>query len=93
MATGATWGKRNIEWVEGEAVSVRVTNTKTGKAAEVKPTKKLTELLTSFQPRPKVAAAGSGGQEKEDDHDVLEKIAREIARLPEAEILTVRVRE
>jgi hypothetical protein len=51
-------------------------------------------MLTSFQPRPRTPADRTDGQDaKEDGHEFLEKIAREIARLPEAEILTVRVQE
>jgi formylmethanofuran dehydrogenase subunit E len=87
IATGATWGKRNIEWTDGDDVSVRVTNTKTGKIAVLKPTKKLLELLASFKPKPKVAA------DDDDNHAVLEGIARKIARLPGSELLTIQIRE
>jgi formylmethanofuran dehydrogenase subunit E len=94
VATGATWGKRNIAWERSDAVLVRVTNTKTGSVAEVKPTQGLLELLTSFRSRPKIAPAGDAKHELEDDahHKALEAIARKIARLPASDILTVKVR-
>ena len=94
VATGATWGKRNIGWTEGGAISVRVTNTKTGRVAEVKPTQKLLQLLTSFRSRPKIESAGDAKHKRENDadHKALEEIARKIARLPASEILTVDVR-
>ena len=94
VATGATWGKRNIAWGKGDAILVRVTNTRTGSVAEVMPTQRLLELLTSFRSRPKIAPTGDAKQELEDDadHKALEAIARKIARLPASEILTLNVR-
>lgn len=91
VSTGATWGKRNLKWIQAEKICVRVKNTRTGKVAEVRPTPKLMQLVTSFKPRPK--AAGTGTQPDEDDHEradrELEAIARRIAQLPDKEILEV----
>jgi formylmethanofuran dehydrogenase subunit E len=95
VATGATWGKRNIEWTTGDDIWVRVTNTKTGKVSVVKPTQNLLQLLTSFPSRPKTEPAGDTKPKREGDahHKALEETARKITRLPESEILTVEVRE
>jgi hypothetical protein len=87
VATRATWGKRNIDWAEGDTVSVRVTNTRTGRVAEVKPTRKLTELLTSIQSPQKAAAAD------DTEHEPLEGIARQIARWAESEMLVVELQD
>jgi formylmethanofuran dehydrogenase subunit E len=88
VATGATWGKRNIESVKAETIVLRVKNIRNGRTAEVRPTPEMLKLATSFKPTPKVGA--------DDDHKEgarqnaeLEAIARKIARLPANEILTV----
>jgi formylmethanofuran dehydrogenase subunit E len=91
VSTGATWGKRNLNWVKAERIVVRVQNTRTGKVAEVRPTPTLIRLVTSFKPRPQTGAAAEvQGQEDQLSEDRLpETIARQIARLPEKEILEV----
>jgi formylmethanofuran dehydrogenase subunit E len=87
VATGATWGKRNIEWVKAEKIVVRVRHTKNGKTAEVRPTAELLALATSFKPKPKV---GADDHDHDGPHDVeLEALARKIAKKPAGEILTV----
>jgi len=86
VSTGATLGKRNLAWVEADRIVVRVTNTRTGKVAEVRPTVVLMELLTSFRSRPKNVET----TDVQDRHnDVLESLARRIARMPRREILSV----
>lgn len=90
VATGATLGKRNLHWLKAEAIVVRVENTRTGKLAEIRPTAKLARLLRSLTPRPKAAAERARDREAHDHQDrSLEAIARETARLPDEEILTV----
>jgi formylmethanofuran dehydrogenase subunit E len=101
VATGATLGKRNLGWVPGEQVAVRIENTRTGEKVVVRPTPKLLELLHSFKPHPKNALAGhehkheNGEHEDNHDHDhshqtaKLEAIARRIAGLADAELFTV----
>jgi len=91
VSTGATWGKRNLKWIEANQIVVRVTNVRTGKVAEVRPTPTLIRLVTSFKPRPKtVAAAEVQGQDDQLSEDRQpETIARQVARLPEKEILDV----
>ena len=41
VATGATMGKRTINWVQADQIVVRLKNTRTGKAAELRPTPEL----------------------------------------------------
>ncbi len=97
VATGATWGKRNIDWVKKDTADfvVRVKNTRTGKSAEIRPTPALMKLLTSFKPKPLVGRPAGDDDHDDDDHahaggdDPLEAIARKIATLPEKEILTI----
>ena len=95
VSTGATLGKRNLKWVKAEQVIVRIQNTRTGKTAEVRPTPALLKLLASIQSRP-TAVRGKDASERDhqDDHkdhkphsDSLEVIARQIAAMPEKEIL------
>jgi formylmethanofuran dehydrogenase subunit E len=89
VSTGATWGKRNVKWIEAEKIVVRIKNTRTGKLAEVRPTPALIQLVASFQPRSQtVAAAEVQGRDDHQSADPLpETVARQIARLPEKEIL------
>jgi len=92
VATGATWGKRNIRWVPGDQVAVRVENTRTGKTVCVRPTEKLMELLGSLQMRAKAQTSDEDhGQEDDHDHgeNPVEALARQVATLPDGEILTV----
>jgi len=81
VSTGATWGKRNIRWVEDDRIVVRVRNTRSGKAVEVRPTPALMKLLGSIKAGPKAGHR---------DHHALEKIAREIAALPESKLLELK---
>jgi hypothetical protein len=96
VSTGATWGKRNLDWVKKERSDfvVCVKNTRTGKTAEIRPTPALLTMMTSFQPKP---LTGKPAKDLDQDHpggdDPLEAIARRIATLPEKEILTIRIRQ
>jgi formylmethanofuran dehydrogenase subunit E len=87
VATGATWGKRTLQWVQADRVAVRFKNTRTGKTAEVRPTPALMDLMPFFKPQPKVAA-GEGAQRKPGDAHS-EAAARKIASMTENEILTI----
>ena len=94
VATGATLGKRNLHCARTptDEIVVRVRNTQTGGQAEVRPTAKLLELLGSFQPRVKAVSAKHIGNNTLDDRDAdhaVEALAREIAALPDREILVV----
>ncbi len=84
VATGATMGKRTLNWVQANQIVVRIKNTQTGKVAELRPTSALVQLLGSFKPQPK-AGPRHGGDEQ------LEAIARNIAAMPEKEVAVVTV--
>ncbi len=85
MATGATLGKRTLQWVQADWLAMRVKNTQTGKTAVLHPTPALMELLASFRPQPK---AGADRGHKGDDEQ-LEAIARKIAAMAENEVVTI----
>ncbi|MBN2473562.1 MAG: formylmethanofuran dehydrogenase subunit E family protein [Pirellulales bacterium] len=91
VSTGATLGKRNLNWLQAEKVVVRVRNTGSGQVVEVRPTDELIKLLASVKTRPKTATAASAHGRDEDHADLhfLEGIARWIATMPEKRILTV----
>jgi formylmethanofuran dehydrogenase subunit E len=82
VATGATLGKRNLQWTQADRLTMRIKNTRTRKNAAISPTPALLELLTSFKPQPK---AGADHGHKADDEQ-LEAIARKIAAMPDKEI-------
>ncbi len=85
VATGATMGKRTLNWVQAERIVVRVKNTRTDKTAELRPTPALMEMLGAFKSPPKGEAHGPG----QEDHDRLEAIARKIAGMGEKELTGV----
>ena len=90
VGTGATLGKRSLNWVPADKILVRVKNTSTGKTAELRPTTGLLQLLASVKPQPKKA------EPKEDDHkhgadSPVETLARKIAGLSDSEIVVVRL--
>jgi formylmethanofuran dehydrogenase subunit E len=94
VATGATLGKRTLQWVQAERIVVRVRNTRTGKTAELRPTPALVDLLASVGTPSK--AAGQRGPDQEPagaDQKVaeerLEAAARRLASMPEKEIVAV----
>jgi formylmethanofuran dehydrogenase subunit E len=88
VATGATMGKRTLQWVQGDKIVVRVKNTQTGKTAELRPTPALTDLLAPSKSQPKTEAGHGPGQE---DYERLEAVARKIAAMPEKEVASVTV--
>jgi formylmethanofuran dehydrogenase subunit E len=86
ISTGATLGKRNLEWTESKRILVRVKNTRTGKTVTIQPKDEFLALLLP----PKTDAGGdheAGTPKQSDDH--FEVLARKIAVMPEKEILTV----
>jgi len=104
VSTGATLGKRNLTWVKADRIVVRVKNTRTGKVAEVRPTPVLLRLLTSFKPQPRNAEAKEADQHDHHEQDgngtgvgrspdtpSLEAIARQIAAMPQKEVLQVKL--
>jgi formylmethanofuran dehydrogenase subunit E len=85
VTTGATLGKRTLQWVQADRIAVRFKNTHTGKTAELRPTPALLGLLPSFK-APSKTASGGGTDRKADDAR-LESVARKIAAMPESEII------
>ena len=84
VTTGATLGKRTLQWVQADRLTMRIKNTATGKIAVLRPTPALLQLLASFKPHPK---AGAESGHKIDDEQ-LEAIARKIASMPERDVVT-----
>ena len=87
-ATGATTGKRTLNWVQADKLVVRVRNTQNGKTVELRPTPALLGLLVSSKPEAKSVAGHGPGQH---DHEQLEQIARKIAAMPNDEIASVTI--
>jgi formylmethanofuran dehydrogenase subunit E len=92
LGTGATLGKRSINWLPADAIVVRVKNARSGKTAELRPTPQLLELLGSLNGAAKTAAAA------QEDHEhggraqsPVESLARKIAAMSDAELVVVRV--
>jgi formylmethanofuran dehydrogenase subunit E len=86
ISTGATLGKRNLQWVEGKKIVIHVKNTRTGKTATLEPRAEFLRLL------PKTDAkedATSGKPSQPGDDHIFDGLARKIAAMPEKEILTV----
>jgi len=89
ISTGATLGKRNLEWVDGKKIVVRVKNTQTGKTATLQPTEAFLALL----PQPVTDGKGesdSKQREQSRNHHLSDALSRKIAIMPEKEILTIR---
>ena len=85
VGTGATLGKRNLRWVQGDQVVLRIKNTRTGKSAELRPTPALVSLLAWGKPK-----APAGNSPEDNAHrDHVEGLARKIASMTEREILTI----
>ena len=91
VSTGATLGKRSLNWVPAEGILVRVKNTRTEKTVELCPAPQLIELLKSLQPTGKRPAVA------DDDHDHgnhgetrVEALARKVAAMSDAELVVVK---
>src|SRR5271157_5985243 len=84
VATGATLGKRTLQWVQADRLIVRIKNSRTGKIVVLSPMPALLELLASFKPHPK-----AGADHGHEDDEQLEAIARKIAAMPDQEIAVV----
>ena len=86
VSSGATWGKRNITWNQGDEIIVRIKNTRTGTRVESRPTPALLEILGELRSSAKVVT--SEKPEPSDDHEEehnkahVEELARQIARMP-----------
>jgi formylmethanofuran dehydrogenase subunit E len=87
VSTGATLGKRNLEWIDAKKIAVYVKNTETGKTAAVRPSEAFLALLRQ-QTGAKPSADGGNREESRNDHH-FDDLARKIAAMPEKQILTV----
>ena len=85
VTTGATLGKRTLQWVQADRLTMRIKNTRTGKIAVLRPAPALLEVLAAFKPQPKARA----DQGHKTDDEQLEAIARKIAVMPEREVAIV----
>jgi len=88
ITTGATMGKRNLEWVKGDKIVVHVKNTQTGKTATLQPTEAFLALLS----HPMTDSKGESDSKKREqsrNHHLSDELSRKIAAMPERDILTV----
>jgi enterochelin esterase-like enzyme len=88
VATGATMGKRTLNWMPAERITVRFKNAKTGATAELLPRPSLLSLLAPSRSQPK---PGEGHGPDPQDHERLETTAMKIAALPASEIAVVKM--
>ncbi|MBN2021965.1 MAG: formylmethanofuran dehydrogenase subunit E family protein [Pirellulales bacterium] len=91
VSTGATLGKRNLIWTETDALVVRVTNTKTGKQVELRPTAKLLAVIASMKPTP--VDSDDHGHAHDHGEGSADAVARRIVAMPEKELFAVKVIE
>jgi formylmethanofuran dehydrogenase subunit E len=89
ITTGATLGKRNLEWVKGDKIVVRVKNTETGKTATLRPTDTFLALLKPPANAKKGTESDAKMRERSRSHQHSDELSRKIASMPEKEILTV----
>jgi formylmethanofuran dehydrogenase subunit E len=94
VGTGATMGKRNLNYLAAKEIVLRVKNTQNGKTAEIRPSEKLLELLGFLQNREKISA-DQQAEKANHQHDEMERIeaaARKIAEMPDSELFSVIVK-
>jgi len=82
VATGATWGKRNLQWTEADQIVVIAENMRNGRRVEIRPAPQLLQLLESLASPP----SGPGRGHDEAQRLKLEAMARRIARMPDEEL-------
>jgi formylmethanofuran dehydrogenase subunit E len=83
LGTGATLGKRTIHPVDAKAIVLKIRHQRTGKAVEVRPTQKLMDILDPLKP------GAEKGKTAELTMEQVEKLARDIAAMPDAQILEI----
>ena len=93
VGTGATMGKRNLNYLQAKEIVVRVKNTTTGAIAEIRPTPKLLDLLGFLQTQGKKQTdeQAKDATHQHDEMGRIEAVARKIADMPDGEIFTVRL--
>ena len=85
VSTGATLGKRTLQWVSADRIVLRLKNTRTGQTAEVRPTPLLLDLFGSIPSQKKTSEEATDKV----GHDHMEAVARKIASLAEKGIVIV----
>lgn len=90
LSTGATLGKRNLHVVESEDYVIKMKNKRTGKTVEIRPTPELLKLMWSRLAAHDHEAEVPGGDAHAEMHRV-EAIARQIIKMPQEKIMTVRM--
>ncbi|HEY4758954.1 MAG TPA: formylmethanofuran dehydrogenase subunit E family protein [Thermoguttaceae bacterium] len=88
IATGATLGKRNLKWIENNQIIVHIKNTRSGKTAQLQPKDQFLALLPQPNSAPAQATQRNQKSQPGDDHQY-DGLAREIAAMPEKEILEI----
>lgn len=88
ISTGATLGKRNLQYIESKQIVVHVKNTRTGKTAELRPQEEFMALLPQPEPLGKETTSKPQKSRPDDDHS-LDGLSRRIALMPEKEILSI----
>jgi formylmethanofuran dehydrogenase subunit E len=87
ISTGATLGKRNLQWIESETIVVHIKNIRSGKTAELKPKESFLAML------PQAQQTGKGRNDTQNSHaaedHLYDDLARKIAAMPEKEILLI----
>jgi formylmethanofuran dehydrogenase subunit E len=81
--TGATLGKRTIHTLDAKNVALKVRNSRSGIAVEVRPSRKLMEMLEPPTPPSKMKDS------KQPSEEQIEETARRIAAMPDAELLSI----
>ena len=89
ISTGATMGKRNLDWVDAKKIVVYVRNTETGRTALLQPTDAFLTLLRQPTVDAKATSDGRKREQSRNNHH-FEDLSRKIAAMPEKDILTVR---
>ena len=88
ISTGATLGKRNLQWIESEKIVIHGKNIRSGKSADLKPREQFLALLPQTQKTGKAENKNAQNPQAADDH-MYDDLARKIAAMPEQEILVI----
>ena len=86
LSTGATLGKHNLKVVVSDDYVFTMKNKKTGKTAEIRPTPELLKLMWS-----RLEADDHDQGDAHDEMHRVETIARQIADMPQDEIMVIKM--
>ncbi len=88
ISTGATLGKRNLQWKESDNIVLRIKNVRSNKTAELKPKESFLALLPKMSKTDTSEDKKTQNTQAADDH-MFDDLARKIAAMPEEEILVI----